>query len=213
MRAFISRIFIILSVFIFCTDTFARWEGSKKRFLDLSNTHALEIELPHNATEFEKEVANILKQEFKKVLNKHSVKRNNSSATQLVAKIILQNTHCLDKNLSISELIKNNNYLIRIGNNAITLEYPSADKAGWVIGKFLRDFCNVKYFSPSYFGTEYGYTSLKFKKGEYRFSPSYFASCFSDFKTSKRWRILNGIDTQYTYFKFSHNENEVFNSR
>lgn len=213
MWAFISRIFIVLSVCIFCTDSFARWEKPNRKFLDLSNTHALEIEVPHNATEFEKEVANILKQEFKKVLNKHAVQRNNLSTTPLIAKIILQNTHCLDKNLSISELLKSNNYLIRVGNNVITLEYPSADKIGWVVGKFLRDFCNIKYFSPSPFGTEYGYTSLKFKKGEYRFSPSYFAACFSDFNTSKRWRILNGIDTQYTYFKFSHNLNNIISPK
>ena len=191
------------------TSIFARGNSPLKEYINLSNADVVEIIIPAKATPFEKEVAAILETELKKTIEIKKHRKAHSYLSPAIAKIELINTHDLEQDVPISKLLKRNNYSIRVGKNRIELTYPSADKIGWVVGKFLRDFCNIKYFSPTEFGTEYDWSILKIKRGEHQFCPSYFAANFSDFKSSKRWRILNGIDVQYTYFKFGHNLNKI----
>ena len=213
MITFIKKIFIICSVLIFCTIAFARWNIQEKKYLDFSNAKNVEVTTPNNATKFEIEVANILEEELRKIISVTGYKKSNFSTSPKIAKIVLINSKKLDEDIPISKLIRRNKYSIRIGKNRVELEYPSADKIGWIVGKFLRDFCNIKYFSPTEFGSDYNEANLKFKVGQHHFSPSFFAAAFSDFSTSKRWRILNGIDTQYNYFKFSHNLNKIISPK
>ena len=206
---FINRFLIICCVLILYTYSFARWNVQEKKYLDFSNAKNVEVTMPNEATKFEIEVATILEKELKKIIGIAGFKKSDFSTCPKVVKIVLINTKKLDENIPISELINRNKYSVRIGKNRVELEYPSAEKVGWVVGKFLRDFCNIKYFSPTDFGSDYNKANLKFKVGQYYFSPAFFASAFSDFPSSKRWKILNGIDTQYTYYRFSHNLNKI----
>ncbi len=196
--------FVIVVVFSCVSSiTWARWSVVSKSNLDFSDCRKFKVEIDGKPTAFELEVASILSEELRKISKVVNRGQREFFSSEKPAKIILRNTKKLDCSLPISKLINSNEYLIRVGKNRIELEYPTSIKAGWIVGKFLRDFCKVKYFSPKY--SDYNKANLRFKYGEYYFSPSYFAVCFADLKMSRRWRILNGVDVVADYFLFGHN--------
>ncbi len=195
----------VLSIFLLAICfSHARYAPIFKKHLDVALSN-IEVILPENATKAEIEASEILLEEIAKIRPDFS-----RSSDAKCVRFIFKNTNALERDLPLLELISKNAYVVNVGKTAITLEYPSSDKSYWIVGKFLRDFCKVDYFSPEPWGAEYNKSTLRFKTGRYEFFPHYFVASFYDGRHSHRWRALNGLDVQTPFLHFSHNLNRIF---
>ncbi len=195
----------VLSIFLFAIClSHAKYAPIFKKHLDVARSN-IEVVLPENATKAEIDASEILLEEIAKIRPDFKCTSNNKRV-----RVVFKNTNALELDLPLLELISNNAYVVNVGKTTITLEYPSSDKSYWVVGKFLRDFCKVDYFSPEPWGAEYKKSTLRFKTGRYEFYPHYFVASFYDGKFSHRWRVLNGLDVKTPFLSFSHNLIRIF---
>lgn len=210
MTAKNPRIFLMACAAMLCASAFARRAPTAQKNLDFGAAAEIQIVFENPPEPAETRAAQLLADEILKIKNLCASPQNRFSNAPKRAKIIFRNTRALDARMPAAKLAGRNKYAVEIGAFAVVLEYPSAHKAGWIAGKFLREFCGAEYFSPAQWGAEYGAAALKFKTGRREFEPAYLGAALADFGGTERWRILNGFDTASPFFAFGHNLNKIF---